>query len=334
MQAIRWDVDVVKFIDQTKLPFEEYYIRTVNYTTIVDAIISLQIRGAPLIGIAATYAVALAAKRLHQADLPTFKSELKKVINKLKATRPTAVNLFTCLEKMETVIEKIQDVPTGIELLHDESVIIHQREMAYCHALGRHGNTLLPAQANVLTICNTGDLATAGSGGTALGVIVTASKKKDIKVFACETRPLLQGARLTTWELMKRGINVTLITDSMAAAIMKTKKIDCVLTGADRIAINGDTANKIGTYSLAVLAHYHQIPFYVMAPSSTFDKTITDGSQIPIEERNPDEVREVFGVAIAPRDVQVWNPSFDVTPHELISAIITEKGIHKSPYSF
>ncbi|MBI5214760.1 MAG: S-methyl-5-thioribose-1-phosphate isomerase [Ignavibacteriae bacterium] len=332
MKAIQWEYDVVKFIDQTKLPFEEYYVRTVNYQTIVEAIVSLQIRGAPLIGIAATYAVALAAQRLLQADLPTFKSELKKVINKLKATRPTAVNLFSCLEIMEKVIERIQDVPTGIGLLQEESSNIHQREMSYCYFLGKHGNTLLPAQANVLTICNTGDLATAGAGGTALGVVVTASKKKKIKVFACETRPLLQGARLTTWELMKRGIDVTLITDSMAASLMKTKKIDCVLTGADRIARNGDTANKIGTYGLAVLAKHHSIPFYVIAPTSTIDTSIEDGTQIPIEERDANEVREVFGTPIAPSDVQVWNPSFDVTPHDLISAIVTENGIQYPPF--
>ncbi|MBI3190033.1 MAG: S-methyl-5-thioribose-1-phosphate isomerase [Ignavibacteriales bacterium] len=331
MRAIEWLGKRVRFIDQTKLPFEEIFILTDDYLVISEAIKKLCIRGAPLIGVAAAYGVALASLK---ASEPTFHSQILKAIDELSHARPTAVNLFHALDRMKLVAEQNLDVETARLRLLEEALLIHQEDIEMCWLIGKNGAELISNQSSILTICNTGFLATGGEG-TALSVINAAHRQgKHIKVFACETRPLLQRARLTTWELMKSVIDVTLITDNMAASLMQLKKIDCVFTGADRITANGDTANKIGTYSLAVLAHHHQIPFYLVAPSSTIDKTIKEGTQIPIEERDADEVREVFGIPIAPKDVPVWNPSFDVTPYELITAIITETGIHKPPYSF
>ncbi len=332
MRAIEWLGKCVRFIDQTKLPFEESYILTDDYNVIVEAIQKLRLRGAPLLGVAAAYGVVLAS--LKATNPETFRTQIQQSIDELVQTRPTAVNLFRALKRMKNVLDESETLELAQRNLVDEAIVINYEDTEMCWLLGKNGAELIPHQATILTICNTGFLATGGEG-TALNAVFEANRLgKKVKVFACETRPLLQGARLTTWELMKQGVDVTLITDSMAASLMKTKKIDCVLTGADRIARNGDTANKIGTYSLAVLTKYHQIPFYVVAPTSTIDTSIDDGSKIPIEERNAEEVREVFGVPIAPNDVQVWNPSFDVTPHELIAAIVTENGIQYPTFQF
>ncbi|TAK56654.1 MAG: S-methyl-5-thioribose-1-phosphate isomerase [Bacteroidetes bacterium] len=334
MKAIEWLGNAVRFLDQTKLPFEESYITTDRVEVVCEAIRSLRIRGAPLIGIAAAYGVCLSAL---DESTETFEQFLATVLfarKELSQSRPTAVNLFRALERMEDALRKATSIEEAKKLLIEKALAIHQEDAEMCRLIGEHGSNLIPDGATILTICNTGILATGGDG-TAQSIITTAHRKeKKVKVFACETRPLLQGARLTTWELQQAGIDVTLITDSMAATLMKRKHVDCVITGADRIAANGDAANKIGTYSLAVLARYHNIPFYVAAPSSTIDFTITNGVMIPIEERNPAEVREVFGKRIAPENVQVWNPSFDMTPNELLSAIITESDVHYPPFLF
>ncbi len=334
MKAIEWLTTSVRFIDQTKLPFEEVYITTDDYNVICDGIRTLGIRGAPLIGVAAAYGVALASLKVKSSSTSEFRLHVLTAINELASSRPTAVNLFWALSRMEKVLSSNTDISKIREALINEAFLIHREDAEMCRLMGLHGADLIPKQATILTICNTGALATGGEG-TAQSVITTAHNQgKAINVFACETRPALQGARLTTWELMNAGVDVTLITDSMAATLMKRKHVDCVITGSDRIASNGDAANKIGTYNLAVLAHYHSIPFYIAAPSSTIDKTISNGNDIPIEERDPQEVLQVFGTFIASPNVKVWNPSFDMTPAELITAIITEKGIHLPPYTF
>jgi methylthioribose-1-phosphate isomerase len=332
MRAIEWLGKCVRFIDQTKLPFEESYIVTDDHQVIVEAIKKLRLRGAPLLGVAAAYGVVFASMKVTNPE--TLRIQVQKAIDDLAGTRPTAVNLFRALKRMKKVLDESDSLESAQWNLVNEALVINYEDTEMCWLLGKNGAELIPDEATVLTICNTGFLATSGEG-TALSAVFEAKRLgKKNQVFVCETRPLLQGARLTTWELIKQGIGVTLITDSMAASLMKTKKIDCILTGADRIARNGDTANKIGTYSLAVLAKHHQVPLYVIAPTSTIDASLENGEQIPIEERDANEVREVFGTPIAPNDVPVWNPSFDVTPLELITAIVTEQGIHRPPYSF
>jgi methylthioribose-1-phosphate isomerase len=334
VRSIEWCGDSVKFLDQTKLPFEEIYIGTKDYHTITEAIRRLEIRGAPLIGIAAAYAVALAGIHSSQQQLRPFTAEIQDVIDELASTRPTAINLFWALERMRHVVTKSSDVDVIQKLLVEEAIAIHHEDEAMCRRIGENGAILIPGTATILTHCNTGALATGGAG-TAQSVIVTAARNgKQIKVFADETRPLLQGARLTTWELMKNDIDVTLITDNMAAFLMQQRKIDLVITGSDRIAANGDAANKIGTYNLAVLAQYHAIPFYIAAPSSTIDQSLSSGKLIPIEERHAKEVTSVLGKSIAPDGVNVYAPAFDVTPASLISAIITDRTIFYPPYNF
>jgi methylthioribose-1-phosphate isomerase len=335
MKSIEWIGDRVRMIDQTRLPLEEVYIETSDYLEIVDAIKKLKIRGAPAIGIAAAFGFALAAHQFKGQDWERFDRHLKGVAGVLLSTRPTAVNLSWAVNKMRCVLlansnRAIEEVKV---ILLAEAQRTLTEDIETCKRIGEHGSNLVPERAGILTHCNTGALAT-GDYGTAQSVIVTAHENgKKVRVFVDETRPLLQGARLTTWELMKRNINTTLITDSTAAFVMKKGWVDLVVVGADRIARNGDVANKIGTYNLAVLAEKHRIPFYVAAPISSIDFEISSGEGIPIEERDPSEVTESFGRRIAPEGVHVYSPAFDITPNELVTAIVTEHGIVRPPYN-
>ncbi len=331
-QPIVWRGDHVVIIDQTRLPRDEVYLKLADYRAIAAAIKELKIRGAPAIGIAGAYAVALGAQAIRTADAGAFRKELAAVIDFIAATRPTARNLFRALERLKKAAAVAGSVASIKKKLSDEAIAIHREETAATEAISRLGAELIPAGATVLTHCNAGPLATTGAG-TALGVIIAAHRQgKQVRVLADETRPLLQGSRLTAWELKQAGVPVNLITDSMAGYFMKAGKVTCVITGADRIARNGDTANKIGTYTLAVLARENKVPFYIAAPTSTIDPSLTTGDKIPIEERNPQEVTHLQGVPIAPAGVVAANPAFDVTPHRYITAIITEKGVVRPPY--
>ena len=326
-QAIEWLGDRLKILDQTRLPHEEVYLELARYQDIASAIAELKIRGAPAIGVAGSYAAALGALEIKSGSKDGFIEDFKRVCHTITATRPTARNLFYAFERMERLAMTAGDVEHIKKSLVEEAIRIHAEETEATAALSRLGAGLIEDGSTVLTHCNAGPLATAGYG-TALGIIrQVVEQGKSIRVMATETRPLLQGARLTTWELKKAGIPVTLITDSMAGHFMSRGGIDCVITGADRIAANGDTANKIGTYTLAVLAKENGIPFYIAAPTSTIDASLKSGEEIPIEQRNPEEVTQIQGVRIAPEGIEVENPAFDVTPHRYITAIITERGI-------
>jgi methylthioribose-1-phosphate isomerase len=330
-QPIEWKGDMVKLLDQTLLPAEEVYLEITEYHEIMTAIKELKIRGAPAIGVAGAYGMVLGAMQILAKSKATFLSELHDVAIAISGTRPTARNLFWAIERMELAAVKGKNVEEIKTILLKEAKKIHNEEADATIELSKNGQELIKDGYTILTHCNTGPLATTGYG-TALGIIIYAHMQgKKVQVYADETRPLLQGARLTTWELRKIGIPVTLITDSMAGYFMKKGKIDCVIVGADRIAANGDTANKIGTYSVAVLAKENRIPFYVAAPTSTFDLSLSTGARIPIEQRNPAEVTHIKGIAIAPRYVGAANPAFDVTPNKYITAIITEKGIIRKP---
>jgi len=332
MKAIEWLGDRVKILDQTQLPGKEVYLELGGYRDIASAIAELKIRGAPAIGVAGSYAVALGALKIKAGEKAEFIKELKDIIKSIASTRPTARNLFRALERMQQAAEAGKDVENIKKSLVAEAIAIHSEEAAATLKLSKLGAELIKDGFTVLTHCNAGPLATAGYG-TALGVIIQAREQgKKLKVIATETRPLLQGARLTAWELKEAGIPFTLITDSMAGYFMSKGEIDCVIVGADRIALNGDTANKIGTYTLAVLAKENNIPFYVAAPLTTVDPSVASGGEIPIEFRSPDEVTHIQGIAIAPRGVVALNPAFDVTPHPYISAIITEGGIIREPF--
>jgi methylthioribose-1-phosphate isomerase len=334
VRSIEWCGDSVRFLDQTKLPLEEIYTVTKDYRKIAEAIRRLEIRGAPLIGIAAAYGVALAGHYSTRKDHHLFVKEIQDAADELASTRPTAINLFWALERMRNIVVQSSDMNVIKNMLIEEAIAIHREDKEMCRRIGENGARLIPETAYILTHCNTGALATGGEG-TAQSVITTAARiGKKIRVYADETRPLLQGARLTTWELMKNGINVTLITDNVAAFLMQQKKIDLVITGSDRITANGDAANKIGTYSIAVQAKYHGIPFYIAAPTSTIDPSLSSGDAIPIEERNSEEITNGFGLRTAPDGVQVYAPAFDVTPASLISAIITDRGVFYPPYHF
>jgi methylthioribose-1-phosphate isomerase len=315
-------------LDQTLLPGEVREIECRSTEDVWEAIRSLRVRGAPAIGVAAAYGVVIGLQAALD-DAASFDVRLAEVAEYLASSRPTAVNLFWAIDRMRRVAgESASLTPRdrAVRLLH-EAQAIEREDREMCSAIGRHGAPLLADGTGVLTHCNAGGLATAGDG-TALAVIFAAAASgKQLHVFADETRPLLQGARLTSWELMQRGVPVTLICDSMAGWVMKTGRVQAVVTGADRIAANGDAANKIGTYSVAHLARAHGIPFYVAAPSSTFDMSLATGDEIPIEERNPAEITHGFGRATAPAGVGVFNPAFDVTPAELITALITERGV-------
>jgi methylthioribose-1-phosphate isomerase len=331
IKAIEWLGDRVRIIDQTKLPHEEAYLELASYLEVAQAIKRMNIRGAPAIGIAAAYGIALGASEIKATTKSQFLKELAQVSQTIASTRPTAVNLFRVIERMNQVASIGKDIAEIKKSLADEAIKIHNEEEEATRRLSQLGSELIKDGFGILTHCNTGPLATAGYG-TALGVIIYAHQQgKRLKVFVTETRPRLQGARLTAWELNQAEIPFTLITDSMAGYFMKRGEIDCVIVGADRITANGYTANKIGTYTLAVLANAHGIPFYVAAPTSTIDLSLTSGYQIPIEERSPEEVTHIQGVAIAPEGIEVANPAFDITPHQYITAIITEKGIIRKP---
>ena len=334
MRPVDWDNGRIRFIDQTRLPLEEKYFETDEVDVLTDAIRSLRIRGAPALGIAAAFGIVLGANGFSGSGRGEFLRHIETVSSVIGATRPTAVNLFWALHRMHAVIaaHPMHDTTALKSLLLDEALAIQRDEIETCRMIGLHGAEIIRDGSTILTHCNTGALAT-GDYGTALGVIIRAHESgKKIRVFVDETRPLFQGARLTTWELEKHGIDTVLITDSTAAFVMQQGKIDVGIVGADRIVANGDVANKIGTYSLAVLAEKHGVPFYVAAPASTIDFALSSGKEIPIEERDSKEVTEIFGNRIAPAGTQVYAPAFDVTPHELISGIITEHGILRPPY--
>lgn len=333
MKCINWKKGHIDIIDQTQLPGVLEWIQCFDVNTLGEAIKRLSIRGAPALGIAAAMGIALAALLSKTDDLSQFKLEIKKVRDYIASTRPTAVNLFWALDRMMKIVDThtgpIEELKTKLET---EALVIAKEDEDMCKAIGKNGAELTGSGWNILTHCNAGFLAT-GDYGTALGVIRSAhAAGKNIHVYVDETRPLLQGARLTAWELNQDSIPYTLIADNMAGFLMKQKKIQMVVTGADRIAANGDTANKIGTYSLAVLAYYHNVPFYIAAPFSTVDFSIKTGDDIVIEERDPQEVLSFCGVPSAPENSKVYNPAFDVTSHQLITGIITEKGVIKPPY--
>lgn len=332
--TIEWSSGKIRMIDQTRLPGELVHLEIDDLDVLAEAIKSLRIRGAPAIGIAAAFGMVIGTQNFEGNDPSTFLEKVKETAEFLNATRPTAVNLSWATARLRKVAEVAREssVSETKDLLFQEAMTIWEDDRAICRRLGKHGAELLQDGFNVLTHCNTGALATADYG-TALGVIFAANESgKKVHVYADETRPLLQGARLNTWELINEGIDVTLITDNTAAFVMQQKKIDCAIVGADRIAANGDTANKIGTYSVAVLAEKHGVPFYVAAPYSTIDFHIKNGQAIPIEERAAEEVTEGFGRRTAPPNTNVYNPAFDLTPNELISAIITEEGVIRAPY--
>jgi len=332
-QPIAWLGDRVKILDQTLLPGKEVYLELKDYRAVASAIKELKVRGAPVIGVAGAYAVALGALSIKAAGREAFLLELQKVIDSVTATRPTARNLFFALERLKKIAEKGKNPESIKKALVAEATKIHGEEAAATERIARHGAGLLKDGWTVLTHCNTGPLA-APDYGTALGVIIRAyGRGKNLSVFATETRPLLQGARLTAWELQQAGVPFTLITDSAAGYFMKSGKIDCVITGADRVAANGDAANKIGTYTLAVLAKENGIPFYIAAPVSTIDVSLKSGDEIPIEERRTEEITSINGKRIAPEGTRAANPAFDVTPHRYITALITDKGVIKRPYT-
>jgi methylthioribose-1-phosphate isomerase len=337
LPTIAWQEDDIVMVDQRKLPAVEVYVTCKTVNDVAKAIRNMIIRGAPAIGVCAAMGLALGAKRSKATGTKQFTTEFQRNCELLAATRPTAVNLFWAIERMKQAFAQGALGGESVEQLQarlrTEADLIHDEDVANCRTIGRHGAELVPADARILTHCNAGALATAGYG-TALGVIrgaVEAGRK--VRVLADETRPFLQGARLTAWELVKDGIDTTVITDNMAGAIMRAGDIDLVVVGADRIAANGDTANKIGTYTVAVLAKEHGIPFYVAAPWSTIDLSTKDGSAIPIEERNPREVTHVGATQLAPEGAHIRNPSFDVTPAKYVTAFITERGVYRPPFS-
>jgi len=335
LKSLEWLGNALRILNQTKLPVEIVYRDAMTYTEVAEAIENMEVRGAPAIGAAAAYGFALGALQ-YQGDRDGLSSFMEAVQDRLEVTRPTAVNLFWALRRMEDRLREcwdVDDLDDVRQILIEEASRIAEDDRRMNRLIGVHGNEIVPEKANILTHCNAGALATV-EYGTALGVIRAAhAAGKGIHVYAGETRPFLQGARLTTMELLRENIPVTLIADSMAGYLMQQGKIDVVIVGADRIAANGDTANKIGTYSLAVLAHAHGIPFYVAAPTSTIDLKVPIGQEIPIEQRPDKEMRECFGVQVAPAEVNVYNPAFDVTPAKYITGIITEKGIVNHPYS-
>jgi methylthioribose-1-phosphate isomerase len=335
IQTLEWTDSGVRFIDQTKLPTEETYVTCKTHQQVADAIRTMVVRGAPAIGVAAAMGIALGVKNSKAESVGELKREFDEICNAMGKTRPTAVNLFWAIRRLQDKFEllRVRPLPQIKQALIDEAQGMHAEDIAANQAMGRHGATLMPATGGVLTHCNAGALATCGYG-TALGVIRAAVEQgKKIHVYADETRPFLQGSRLTAWELMKDGIPTTVISDSMAGTIMSQGKIGAIVVGADRIAANGDVANKIGTYTVAVLAKEHGIPFYVAAPFSTIDLVTPDGSKIPIEQRNPREVTHIGGKQMVPEGVQIENPAFDVTPAKYVTAIVTERGIARSPYA-
>jgi methylthioribose-1-phosphate isomerase len=336
LPTIEWQGDAVVMIDQRKLPATEVYVSCKTAAEVAKAIKTMVIRGAPAIGVAAAMGIAMGMRRSTATGTKQFTTEFQKTCDMMAATRPTAVNLFWAIEKMKHVFAEAAQGGCSVDeikqRLEAEARRIHDEDVESCRTMGAHGAALVPQDARILTHCNAGALATAGYG-TALGVIRAAAEQgKKVAVLADETRPFLQGARLTAWELVKDGIDTTVITDNMAGSMMRLGNVDLVVVGADRIAANGDVANKIGTYGVAVLAKEHNIPFYVAAPISTVDLHTPDGSSIPIEERNDKEVTHVGSSRLTPEGAHIRNPAFDVTPHKYVTAIITERGIARAPY--
>ena len=335
IRCIEWCNDHIIILDQTRLPSEEHYLVCNVIEDVASAIERLSIRGAPAIGVAAAMGLALDAQKIDAETCNEFIERLSQSADRLLRTRPTAVNLHWAVKRMmdKALGLQNQEVDSIRSALVKEALLIYEKDLSTNLSIGRSGCAVIPQTATVMTICNTGSLATAGYG-TALGVIrASVSEGKSVRVVACETRPLLQGARLTAWELKKDGIEFVLITDSMAGYYMKDRGVDVVIAGADRIASNGDTANKIGTYTLSILAKEHNIPFYIAAPISTIDMNIESGSEIPVEERAPEEVTCFAGRVTAPPDIDVWNPAFDVVPWSNIDGIITESGIVTAPFT-
>ncbi|HEX3892937.1 MAG TPA: S-methyl-5-thioribose-1-phosphate isomerase [Terracidiphilus sp.] len=335
--TLTWTPEGVRFIDQTKLPLEESYVVATSYEQVADVIFTMVVRGAPAIGVSAAYGVALGAQQTTARTAEDFTPEFEKICERLAGTRPTAVNLFWAIDRMKRLFAGERKAGTSLvqiqEKLLAEAHAMYDEDIAACKAMGAFGGALLPDEGGVLTHCNAGALATCGYG-TALGVIRSAVEQgKKIHVYADETRPFLQGARLTAWELMADGIPTTVICDNMAASLMRAGKIKAVVVGADRIAANGDFANKIGTYNVAILAKEHGIPFYCAAPWSTIDTATATGDAIPIEERNPVEVTHHGGKQLTPHGVGICNPAFDVTPARYTTAIITERGVLRAPFT-
>jgi methylthioribose-1-phosphate isomerase len=334
--TLSWTPEGVRFIDQTRLPLEESYVLATTYEQVADVIVTMVVRGAPAIGVSAAYGVALGALKSKARTVEEFTPEFEKICTRLAGTRPTAVNLFWAIDRMKSLFGNLHLQGATLDQVKErflaEAHAMYDEDIAACKTMGAFGGALLPDEAGVLTHCNAGALATCGYG-TALGVIRGAIEKgKRIHVYADETRPFLQGARLTAWELMADGIPTTVICDNMAASLMRAGRIQAVVVGADRIAANGDTANKIGTYNVAILAKEHGIPFYVAAPWSTIDTATQTGDSIPIEERPPVEVTHHGGKQLTPHGVGICNPAFDVTPAKYVTAIITERGVLRAPY--
>ncbi|MBV9182443.1 MAG: S-methyl-5-thioribose-1-phosphate isomerase [Acidobacteria bacterium] len=334
IETLAWTSSGVRFIDQTKLPTEESYVTCTTHEQVADVIRNMVVRGAPAIGVAAAMGIALGVTNSRAESPGALEREFEEICATMGETRPTAVNLFWAIRRMQKKFRSLSGVPLAQvqQALVDEARQMHAEDIAINRAMGREGAALMPVAGGVLTHCNAGALATCGYG-TALGVVRAAIEQgKNLHVYADETRPFLQGSRLTAWELVKDGIPTTVISDNMSGAIMRQGKIKAVIVGADRIAANGDVANKIGTYTVAILAREHGIPFYVAAPLSTVDPDTTDGARIPIEQRNPAEVTHIAGRPMTPAGVQVENPAFDVTPATLVTAIVTERGIARPPY--
>jgi methylthioribose-1-phosphate isomerase len=329
--SVKFEKDNLIFLDQTKLPLQEVYVETDSYERIAEAIEKLEVRGAPLIGVCAAYALALSLKDLGDVDSDSI---FFRAYDRLALTRPTAVNLFSALNDLKSVYESKKNLPDIYSVLVSRAEQLHKNDGVYCRKIGENGLRIFRKKSNVLTHCNTGKLATAGDG-TAFSVIKAGFEKGLINfVYADETRPLFQGLRLTAFELEHSGIPFSVLSDSMAATLMKDKKVDLVITGADRIALNGDSANKIGTYNLAVLCNYHNIPFYIAAPSTTIDRNITSGDEIKIEFRDKKELFAISGFQIVPDSYNAFSPAFDVTPAHLIRGIITEEDVFSFPYNF
>lgn len=331
-RSVSWNGDSISLLNQTKLPIEVEYKTLTTVQDVWESIVALEVRGAPAIGITAAFGLALAAKNYEAEDITEFLENLQTNRAYLASSRPTAVNLFWALDRVTASVDDTLTVEEARQRVEQEALLIQKEDERVCRTIGEHALTLFQEGDSVLTICNAGSIATARYG-TALAPFYLAKEKgMNLKVYASETRPVLQGARLTTWELQQAGVDVTLITDNMAANTIGTKGISAIIVGADRIVSNGDTANKIGTFGLAILAKYFNIPFYVAAPLSTFDPTLETGKDIIIEERNAAEVTHIQGVRTAPEGIGVYNPAFDVTPNELITAIITEQGILRGNY--
>ncbi|KEZ52670.1 S-methyl-5-thioribose-1-phosphate isomerase [Metabacillus indicus] len=331
-RSVEWKESYIRLLDQQKLPAATEYLHLETVEDVWDAIKTLKVRGAPAIGIAAAFGLALAAKNYETDDISKFQKWLSRDHDYLASSRPTAVNLFWALSRLKNSVQHAISAEEAKTVLLHEAIQIQVEDEETCRKIGEHALPLFNEGDAVMTICNAGSIATARYG-TALSPFYLAKEKGiPLRVYACETRPVLQGSRLTAWELMEAGVDVTLITDSMAAHTIRTKQISAIIVGADRIAANGDTANKIGTYGLALLANAFQIPFYVAAPLSTFDPETGSGDDIPIEERDAEEITHIAGCRVAPEGVQVFNPAFDVTPNELITGIITEEGVLSGDY--